>query len=90
MIPLIMRLKVKKNGRRFGLIFPVIIIWILLFALMIVVLPFAFLAALITWHRGPGKTILLVYPLIFSILFYLSGLYIEVGDQKSQFLISFP
>ncbi len=89
MIPLMMKLKVHKNGRRFGLVFPVIIIWVLLLSLMIVLFPLALIAALITWRRGPGKALLLIYPLLFSVLIYLSGLHIEVGDPRNRILISF-
>ncbi len=90
MLPMIVRLKVKESGRRgFGLWFPVIVIWILLAALMLVLLPFLLLAALVTWRRGPGARLLLVYPLLVSVLLNLGGLTIDVDQKESAFLIDF-
>ena len=90
MLPLIVRLKVKEPGRRgFGLWFPVIIVWALLAALMLVLLPFVLLAALVTLGRGPGPRLLLVYPLLGSVLWHLGGLTIDVGQKDSEFLIDF-
>jgi hypothetical protein len=91
MIPLFMRLKVGKPGRKgFGLTFPVILVWILLFALMIVLLPFLLLAALITrLGNGPGFALLLVYPLVFSVLWNLGGLHIETKSGENEVLIAF-
>jgi len=90
MLPMIVRFKVKESGRRrFGLWFPVIVIWILLAALMLVLLPFLLLAALVTWRRGPGARLLLVYPLLVSVLWNLGGLTIDVDQKESAFLIDF-
>lgn len=87
MMPMIVRLKIKEPGRRgFGLWFPVILIWILLAALMLVLLPVLLLAALVTWPGGPGPRLLLVYPLLGSILWNLGGLTIDV-DQKGRVLL---
>ena len=90
MLPLIVRLKVKEPGRRgFGLWFPVIIVWALLAALMLVLLPFVLLAALVTLGRGPGPRLFLVYPLLGSVLWHLGGLTIDVDQKDSEFLIDF-
>ena len=90
MLPLIICLKIKEPGRRgFGLWFPVIIIWILLAALMLVLLPVLLLAALVTWRRGPGALLLLVYPLLASVLWNLGGLTVDVDQKDRAFLIDF-
>ena len=90
MLPLIVRLKVKEPGRRgFGLWFPVIIVWALLAALMLVLLPFVLLAALVTLGRGPGPRLLLVYPLLGSVLWNLGGLTIDVEEKERVLLIDF-
>ena len=90
MLPMIVRFKVKEPGRRgFGLWFPVIIVWALLAALMLVLLPFVLLAALVTLGRGPGPRLLLVYPLLGSVLWHLGGLTIDVDQKDSEFLIDF-
>jgi len=88
MLPMIVRLKVKEPGRRgFRLWFPVIIIWIILAALMLLLLPFLFLAAVLTAWRGPGPRLLLVYPLLASVLWNLGGLTIDVDGPTSTLLI---
>ena len=90
MLPLLVRFKVKEPGRRgFGLWFPVILIWIILAALMLVLLPFVLLAALITIWRGPGLKLLLVYPLLAAVLWNLGGLTIDVGQKEKALLIDF-
>ena len=90
MLPMIVRLRVREPGRRgFGLSFPVIIIWVLLAALMLVLLPVLLLAALVTWRRGPGPILLLVYPLLASVLWNLGGLTVDVDQKDRAFLIDF-
>jgi len=89
-LPLLVRFKVKEPGRRgFGLWFPVILVWIILAALMLVLLPFVLLAALITIWRGPGLKLLLVYPLLAAVLWNLGGLTIDVGQKEKALLIDF-
>jgi hypothetical protein len=89
MIPMLLRLKVSRNPNRHGLLLPVFLVWILLFALMIVLFPFVLIAALVTWRSGQGKWLLLTYPLLASVLFHLSGLHIEVEGQEQNILIAF-
>lgn len=90
MLPMIVRFKVKEPGRRgFGLWFPAIVIWILLAALMLVLLPFLLLAALVTWGRGPGARLLLIYPLVGAVLWNLGGLTIDVDHKDRALLIDF-
>ena len=90
MFPLLMHLKVRRPGRRgAGFYFPIILIWIILAALMIVLLPFMILGALVTWRRGPGRFLLLVYPMTAAVLWNLSGLHIETKDDENDVLIDF-
>jgi len=89
MIPMLMRLKVSRNPKRYGLLLPVFLVWILVFALMVVLFPFVLIAALFTWRTGQGKWLLLTYPLLISVLFHLSGLHIEVEHPDENILIAF-
>lgn len=90
MLPMIVRLNVKEPGRRgFRLWLPAIIVWILLLALMLVLLPFMLLGALLTLWRGPGLRLLLVYPLLGSVLWNLGGLTIDVEEKERVLLIDF-
>jgi hypothetical protein len=90
MLPMVMRFKIRQAGRRgFGFYFPIILIWILAGVLLIALFPFLLLAALITWRRGPGFALLLVYPMFFSILWHLGGLHIETKNAENEVLIDF-
>jgi len=90
MFPLLLHFKIRQSGHRaFGFYFPVILIWIILAALLIALLPFVVLASLITWRRGPGRMLLLVYPMMVSVLWHLSGLHIETKDAENEVLIDF-
>jgi hypothetical protein len=89
MIPMLMRLKVSRNPKKYGVLLPVFLVWILLFALMLVLLPFVLIAALFTWGSGQGKCLLLTYPMLFAVIFHLSGLHIEVEQREQNVLIAF-
>jgi hypothetical protein len=89
MMPMLMRLKVSRDPNRYGVLLPVFLVWILLVALMVVLLPFVLVAALFTWRSGQGKSLLLTYPLLLSVLFHLSGLHIEVEHSEHNVLIAF-
>jgi len=67
----------------------VILIWIIVAAVMIVLLPFVALAALLTLRRGPGLFLLLIYPMTAAVLGHLSGLHIETRDAENELLIEF-
>jgi hypothetical protein len=90
MLPIFMHFRIRKGGKRpFGLYFPVILIWIILAALLLILLPFVLLAAAITWRRGPGRALLLIYPMMGSLLWHLSGLHIETSNVENEVLIDF-
>jgi hypothetical protein len=91
MLPLLMHLRIRRPGRRgFRLYFPVILVWIIVIALLLVLLPFILLAALITRRfNGPGFALLLVYPMLFAVLWHLGGLHIETKSDENEVLIDF-
>lgn len=85
-----MRMKIKEKGKKgFRLFIPIILIWILLFALLIILLPIFLIAAILTVPAGIGFRILFFYPLIFSVLNSLSGLAVNIENPEKQFLIVF-
>jgi len=91
MIPIIMRLKIVDRGRKkISLFFPVIIIWILIAALLIILFPIVLLIAVFTWRRG-GNLLLAVYPMFGTILWNLSDLAIDIGSRQEdrQFSLKF-
>ncbi len=89
MIPFFMRLRIQRRGKGFRLLFPVALLWILVLALMIALLPFLLMATLVTWRRGPGPALLAIFPLLFSLLFSLSGLHLEFKNADQQIFMSF-
>ncbi len=89
MIPIFMRLRIGRKPDKYGLLLPIFLVWILLFALMIVLLPLVLIAALFTWRSGQGKLLLLIYPILVSLLFQLSGLHIEIRRSEQSVLIAF-
>ena len=90
MLPFWLRLRVGKPGRRpFRLWFPIILIWIILAALLIALFPLVLLAALATRRNGPGKFLILFYPMLAAVLWNLGGLHIEAKDDENDILIDF-
>ena len=85
MIPMIMRVDIRKQDQKgVWLYFPVILVWIIAFALLIAVLPLVLLAALFTLPRGPGAHLLLVYPVVFTAVFALSGLRVDIASHRNH------
>lgn len=90
MIPMVMRINIIEKGRKkLRIFFPIILVWILLFAIWIAFFPLVMIAALILWPRGEGRLLLAAYCMIFSLIFSLSGLHIQVEDRENQTLIFF-
>jgi hypothetical protein len=91
MIPTIMRLDIRNRHRRgLWLVFPVIVVWIIAFALLIVVLPLVLVSALVTLRWGSGIRLLLFYPVFFAAVFSLSGLRVDIASHRdSKVFISF-
>jgi uncharacterized membrane protein len=88
MIPMIMRIHiVERNKKKVRLILPLFIVWLLLLPFIIILTPFVFLAALILWTSGYGKTILRAGPALFSVISALSDLHIYVEGSDSKTLI---
>ncbi len=90
MIPLVIKLKIPREKKRpVNLYLPVFIVWLLIFCLLLVALPFVLLAALFSWRAGYGLKLLLIYPLIFSMLWHMQGLVIDVQSDDTFISFSF-
>ncbi len=88
MIPLILRLRVRKNGMRVvGLWFPVILVLIPVLLLLAALSPLVLVAALLASLGGQGGMVLRSYALIFAVLFLMSGLRIEVENPENEVTI---
>lgn len=90
MIPMVMRMTIQgKEKRRVNLWIPVILIWILLLALMLMMLPFVLLAGLILWKQGYGKALFLIVPMLFVLIFSMSGLKLDIESEHSKIFFNF-
>ncbi len=85
MIPMTMLLEVRTViGKELRLWFPVIVLWIITFALLVAVLPLVVIAALVTLRRGPGFRLLLLLPVVLRAVFTLSGLRVDIASHGSR------
>jgi hypothetical protein len=89
MIPMIMKIHVHERGKkRISLILPMFLIWIILFAILVLLSPFFILVGIVAWIRGYGRTFLFTFPMVFAVLWAMSGLriHIEEKDKRIQFI----
>ncbi len=90
MIPLLAKLRLPgKNARTITLYFPVFLVWLLLFMISILLLPFLFIAAVLTWKTGQGRIIINTFPMIFITIWHMRGLLIDVKTSDVEFYLSF-
>jgi hypothetical protein len=88
MMPMILKLRVKdKEGKNFFIWLPLFLVWIIIFPLLLIPIPFVALAALIMWPSGKGFIIFHGYLTIFKIIGCLSGLEIDIESRNSTFFI---
>lgn len=89
MIPLFMRIHICRKGKKCaGLWLPMFLVWILLLAVLIILSPIFLVVGIVAWIKGFGRTFLLVFPMIFAVLWAMSGLriHIEGRDKKIQLI----
>lgn len=89
MIPIWMRLRVREEGKRaVSLHIPLFLVWILVVALLLLLLPLVIIAGILLWYRGIGKAILASYVGIFRILFTMSGFKMDISQPGKDVYIS--
>jgi len=87
-MPMILKLRVgKKDGKRFYIWLPLFLVWIIIFPLLLIPIPFIVLAALIMWPSGKGHIIFYGYFTIFKLIGCLSDLEINIESGNSTFFI---
>jgi hypothetical protein len=90
MLPMFLKMHIRERGKKgVRLWIPVFLVWILLFALMLVLLPLVLLASLLTIWKGPGLALLLFYPMVWAVLWSLSSLYVDVENSSHKILFTF-
>lgn len=89
MIPMIMKIHIHERGKkRINLFLPMFLLWILFFLILVILSPLFLLVGLVAWSRGYGRTFLFTFPMVFAVLWAMSGLriHIEDGDKKIQLI----
>jgi hypothetical protein len=92
MIPMCLRLDIRGGDRPRGvrLFLPLILVWIVVFALLAAALPFVFVASLVTIRGGTGIRILRFTLALVAVVFCLSGFRVDIASHRSgNVLISF-
>lgn len=85
MIPLIMKLKIVEDNRtKINLPLPLFLVWILLFCLSLLLLPFILIAALAFWILRNDLRLLTLFPKIVVILCALSGLVVQIEEKNKR------
>ena len=87
--PSILRVRVLDGHSRVSLWIPLILVWPLAVVLYLLFLPCIIVAAILTWHRGWGRPILLGGPALFRLYCALRGLEIDVTEPNQSFLVYF-
>ena len=86
-----MKIRIFQHDRRkVRLFIPLILGWSVLLALVAVLFPFVSIAALFLRKRGYGELLLRICPMIFALIFSLSGLslLIEKREKKIELLFA--
>lgn len=89
MIPMFMKIRIKEKGKKgVRLWLPLFLVWILLLAILVLLSPIFVLVGLVAWIRGYGRTFIFAFPMIFAVLWAMSGLriHIEERDKKIQLI----
>ncbi len=90
MIPMLMKIKIpRSHSNPVSFYVPIFLVWLILTLICLFLVPFLLLAAFLTWFRGYGKIFLLVLPMIFSILWHMQGLLIDVKDKDHHIYFLF-
>jgi hypothetical protein len=88
MIPVILRLRIKgKNNRKFGIWFPLFLLWLIVLPILVLPSPLILIISLISWQCGAGRKIWLSYITVFTVICNLSGLHFEINSKGENVYI---
>ncbi len=87
--PSTLRLRIRNEGRRFGLRLPLILIWPVFLVLALAIAPLVLVASAVLWPLGWGRPLLVAGPVIFRIFCSLRGLEINVQDDSQIVYVRF-
>ena len=85
MIPLFMKIHIQERGKKgVRLWLPMFLIWILLLVILVILSPIILLVGLAAWIRGYGRTFFFAFPMLFAVLWAMSGLRIHIEDRDKK------
>ena len=87
--PLLLHLRVPSNEGFVGLWLPWFLLYPVLLALMLVVLPFVFLAILFLLPAGKAEPLIWGGPYLWRLLFSMRGLRVEVNTGGRRMMLDF-
>lgn len=89
MIPMILRIKIFNEGEKKRSIFiPLAILWLILLALFVLLLPIFLIVALIAWAQGYGRAVAGLIPCLFRVFSAVKGLSFEFGSSQKLVTVS--
>jgi len=86
--PLLMRLRLPHKEGSLNLWIPVFLVYPLLLAIALLLVPFVLIASLLMWPSGWGKPLLLSGPAAFRLLWNTRGLKVDIRQNSGRLLIS--
>ncbi len=91
--PYLLKMKFAHPRHRFAIWLPLFIVgplvFVLLLAVFLIILPFALLAMLFTWETRWWQPALLWLPSLMRVVCYLPGLEVNVENREGQVFIKF-
>ena len=90
MLPMILKIKIPREDRKpVNLYLPFFLVWLLVFAVFLVLLPFILIAGLFTWHLGYGKIVIMAFPMLFHLIWHMQGLVVDVEGKDGTVYMAF-
>jgi len=90
MIPMLLKIKIpRENKQSLTIYLPLIIAWLFLLSILILLLPVYLLIVIICGLRGYGRMAFLFIPMLFSVIWNLSGLKVDVKNEANVIYFSF-
>jgi hypothetical protein len=86
--PMLMHVKMKGEGRSFGLWLPLFLLLPLLLVVLIILSPLILIALLVLWPSGWGKWALLLLKTTFGLFCSMRGLKIDIWNGRQCVYIS--
>jgi hypothetical protein len=87
--PCLLYLRVNNGEHNFGLWLPLFLVWILLAAILLALLPIYLIVVIISFAAGWGEFFLMAGPRLYDVLCALKGLKVDVDKTDEKVEITF-